>query len=139
MKRGWIVGIKEGRRNEMKKEKWYATFYARFQTPIDAMYAESALISQTPYEYHVAAKVFGRAQRRHVSQNAQNAFTGISQFLIGYIDHLGKRHSLSGQVAVTRKSGGLGPLGENFSRACDRFSNPDLEVDNMTQYLAQFV
>lgn len=123
---------------EMQKERWYGAFALKFTNEITAMEAEVTLIGQTPYRYHVAAPVFGFPNRTMVSQNAEVAFKRLSQFLVGYVDYLGRRHSMSNQVAVTRKAGGAGPVADVFARACERFSNPDLNVGTMGEFLAQF-
>jgi len=120
----------------MKQEAWWDVFNAKFQGEIAVIQTEVDTIHATPYTYHVAAKVFGYANRTMVSQEAMNAFNRLAQFVLGYIDHLGRRHSLAGQQAVTQKSGGPRGMAEAFSRACDKFTKPSTDVDSMAAFLA---
>lgn len=123
---------------EMTKERWWEAFRVRFQAEIGQIDAEVGRITANPYEYHVASRVVTTQPRRMVVQGTEAAFNRLSQFLLGYIDYLGRRHSLSGQVAITQKSGGAGPLADGFSRACSRYSkaSPTDEQTTMTQYLS---
>lgn len=123
--------------NHMRSEPWWGAFDAKFHAEVTAIDTEVGTIQGNPYEFHVAAKVFGHAARRVPSQNANKAFSSLSQYCLGYIDHLGRRHSLSGQQAITQKSGGAKGLADAFAKACDNFGKPDTDVDSMTDFLAQ--
>jgi len=121
----------------MQREAWYPAFETKFHNDIDTMTDEVNRIAAAPTTYHVASKVFGNPARTAVSVNATRSFDRLNQFLLGYLDYLGTRHPLTKQQAVTKKSQGFGPLAEAFSRACDRFGKPSMEVPGMTQFLAQ--
>lgn len=123
--------------DHMEKESWWAAFDLKFHQQIADITAEVALIHANPSSYHVAAKVYGINARLFPLPASSAAFNRLSQFALGYIDHLGRRHSLAGQQAITKKAGGMMPIAEAFSRACDRFGKPDVDVDDMTQFLAQ--
>jgi hypothetical protein len=120
----------------MAQESWWTVFEAKFHDAIAAINNEVARIIARPYEYHVASKVFGHNVRLVASADAMNAFARLCQFALGYIDHLGRRHSLSGQQAITSKSGGPRGVAEAFSRACDHLGKPDANVDSMEIFLA---
>lgn len=122
---------------EMKKESWWTAFSTKFQAQIGVIDQECVAISQNPYEYHVASLVVTGRARRMLTADSEAAFNRLSQFLLGYIDYLGRRHSLSGQVAITQKSGGIGPLAEGFSKACSKFgkANPTDAHNTMNEYL----
>jgi len=120
----------------MSQEAWWDIFLAKFTNEIDVIRNETNLVHQNPFTYHVAAKVFGYANRKTASQASLAAFNRLSQFALGYIDHLGRRHSLSGQQAITQKSGGPRGIAEAFSRACDRFGKPNVDVASMADFLA---
>jgi hypothetical protein len=122
----------------MSQESWWFLFYQKFQNAINLIEAEVDEIHKSPYDFHVAAKVFGKASRKMVSDAAVKAFNLLCQFALGYIDHLGKRHSLSGQQAITQKSGGPRGTAEAFAKACDRFGKPNTDVPDMVTFLAQF-
>jgi len=122
--------------NTMKQEAWWEAFDQKFNGEIGAINDEVAAIHSAPYTYHVAAKVFGHNQRAMASKPAMDAFNRLAQFVLGYIDHLGRRHSLAGQQAVSQKSGGARGIAEAFSRACDKFTKPSTDVDSMAAFLA---
>jgi hypothetical protein len=123
--------------NEMRKQSWWAPFNAKYHNEIASIANEVTNILAHPVNYHVAAQIFGSAGRTMVSANANTAFATLSPLLMGFIDHLGRRHPLSQQKAITNKSGGFGPLSEAFSRACDRFGKPDVNVASMVHFLGQ--
>lgn len=120
----------------MSKEPWWPAFAARFATEIAVIRAEVVLIMANPTMYHVAARVFGHPNRVMVTAPAMAAFERLSQFALGFIDHLHRNHSLRGQQAITQHSGGMTGLAEAFSRACDRFGRPDANVADMATFLA---
>jgi hypothetical protein len=122
--------------NEMRSEAWWTAFYNKFQDPVDAIANEVAAISQHPYEYHVASRVVTGNAKRDLSQVSMAAFKVLSQYALGYIDYLGRRHSLAGQKVITQKSGGQKALAETFARACDRLGRPSIDVDDMAAFIA---
>jgi hypothetical protein len=122
--------------NEMRTEPWFSEFDAKFNGEIAALTNEMGTISANPYDYHIASRVVNGQARRMLSNNAHVAFKRISQFLLGYIDHLGRRHSLSGQKAITHHSGGAKPMADAFAKACDFFGKPDTNVVDMATFLA---
>jgi len=119
----------------MHKEPWWGAFHQKFQGEIAAIDAEVLAIQANPYSYHVSSRFVGGGNRVMPSVLAMAAFNRLCQFALGYIDHLGKKHSLYGQQAITKKSGGLTGLGDAFSRACDRFGKPDHNVLDMATFL----
>jgi hypothetical protein len=119
----------------MQRESWFPVFATKFDAPIRAITDEVARIALAPTTFHVAAKVFGYPNRAVVSPNAMVGFNAINQFLLGYIDFLGARHSLHKQQAITNKAQGFGPLAEAFSRACDKFGKPSVDVAHMRAFL----
>jgi len=121
--------------NSMSQEAWWGTFYAKFSDSVDAIRGETKTVHQHGYEYHVAAKVFGHNVRRTASADSVNAFNLLCQYALGYIDHLGRRHSLSGQQAISQKSGGPRGIAEAFARACDKFGRPSVDVPSMVEFL----
>lgn len=123
---------------EMQTEGWWTAFYARFGDSVDAIDAEVLAINKTPYEYHVASRVVTGKPKKDVSENGTVAFKALSQLALGYIDHLGRKHSLSSQKVITQKSGGIKPSGEAFSKACDKFGKPDTDVADMAKFLSQY-
>jgi hypothetical protein len=122
--------------NSMAQEAWWTAFANKYANEIAAIDAEVVAIQAQPYQYHVAAKVFGFANRTPVSNNANVAFNVLCQLALGYIDHLGRRHTLSGQRAITQKSGGPRGVADAFAKACDRFGKPDTAVADMATFLA---
>lgn len=120
---------------EMESEAWWGTFYAKFQLKVDVIRQEVAAISVHPYEYHVASRVVTGQIKRDLSANSVNAFKSLVQLALGYIDHLGRRHSLFNQKVLTQKSGGNKPLADAFSRACDTLGKPDVAVDSMAIFI----
>lgn len=123
--------------NHMRSETWWDVFELKFRGAIADIDQEVTAIHLNPYAYHVAAKVFGHANRLVASVNAGKAFSILSQYCLGYIDHLGRKHSLHGQQAITTKSGGPKGLADAFAKACDNFGKPDANVENMAVFLAQ--
>lgn len=123
--------------SHMAKEPWFGAFATKFAAPIQAIADEVELILATPLVYHVSAKFLGQVARTLPSAESQGAFNTLCQFALGYIDHLGRRHSLAGQQAITKKSGGITGLGDGFSKACDKFGKPGVDVNSMTAFLAQ--
>lgn len=121
--------------DNMKQEAWWRDFNDRFGASIKMINDAVTDIRDKSYQYHVAAKVFGHVSRKTVPNEASDAFAKLSQFVLGYIDHLGRRHTLSGQQAVTAKSGGPRGIAEAFARACDMFGKPKTEVDSMRVFL----
>jgi hypothetical protein len=121
----------------MKQESWWLVFEHKYHAKIEAIDAEVAKIHTNPTHYHVAAKVLGAPDRKFASVPAVDAFNVLAQFALGYIDHLGRRHSLNGQQAITKKSGGPRGIAEAFAKACDRFGKPDVEKASMDQFLSQ--
>jgi len=124
--------------NEMQTEGWYQAFYNKFQDHIKMIYLEIGTIGQHPYEFHVASRVVTGKPKRDLSNESLLAFKTLSQLALGYIDHLGRKHSLAGQKVITQKSGGMKPAAEAFSKACDRFGRPDTDVKDMAVFLDQF-
>jgi hypothetical protein len=120
----------------MRQEPWFHVFEAKFHENIVTIQEETALVHQTPYEYHVASKVFGYNARKHATAKSLLAFAELAQYALGYIDHLGRRHSLSGQQAITSKSGGPRGISDAFAKACDRFGKPSTDVESMAEFLA---
>lgn len=119
----------------MAQESWWTAFELKFHADIGIIDVEVGRIHARPYEYHVASKVFGHNVRLTASQQAMDAFNRLCQFVLGYIVHLGRRHSLSGQQAITTKSGGARGLSEAFAKACDTFGTPKVTTDTMTAFL----
>lgn len=123
---------------EMQSEGWYQPFYEKFEKHISVIYSEINEIKKSPYQYHVASRVVTGLPKIDLSDDSIQAFKGLCQLALGYIDHLGKKHSLSGQKVITQKSGGVKPVSEAFSKACDRFGRPDANVADMVTFLSQF-
>jgi hypothetical protein len=123
---------------EMQTEGWWQPFYEKFDDHIKMIYLEVEEIKKMPYSYHVASRVVTGKPKLDVSLQATTAFKTLSQLALGYIDHLGRKHSLSGQKVITKKSGGMKPVAEAFSRACDRFGKPSADVPNMATFLSSF-
>lgn len=120
---------------EMQSEAWWGTFLAKFQVPIGQIAAEVTTIAANPYEYHVASRVITGNPKRDLSANSIAAFKSLVQFALGYIDHLGRRHSLHGQKVLTQKSGGPKALADAFARACDTLGKPAVNVANMATFI----
>jgi hypothetical protein len=120
---------------EMKNEAWYSAFAERFGTDIAIIDKEVKTILVNPYAYHVSSRVLTGNPKLDLSIASENAFKTLCQVALGYIDHLGRRHSLSNQKVITLKSGGIKPVAEAFSKACDKFGKPSTDVDTMRQFL----
>jgi len=123
--------------NQMTLEPWWDAFNHKFMNEITEIDTEVARIHAAPLTYHVSARVLGHNARVMTRPEAEAAFKRLCQFALGYIDHLGRRHSLAGQQAVTKKSGGPTGLADAFSKACDKFGKPSADVVDMTAFLAQ--
>jgi hypothetical protein len=123
---------------EMQTEGWWQPFYEKFKNHIQMIYFEIGEIDKNPYAYHVASRVVTGKPKLDISNQANIAFKNLSQLALGYIDHLGRRHSLSGQKVITKKSGGMKPVAESFSRACDKFGKPNADVPSMEVFLQEF-
>jgi hypothetical protein len=121
--------------NQMAKEQWWPAFAQKFAISINDLDAEVALIAANPLTYHISARVLGANARAMPSNAGNDAFTKLCQYALGYIDHLGRKHSLSGQQAITKKSNGMTGLADAFSKACDKFGKPTTDVDTMAQFL----
>jgi hypothetical protein len=119
----------------MHQEIWWGVFEQRFSNEIKAIEDETAKIHVNPFAYHVAAKVYGETNRKMASTESLKAFAVLCQFALGYIDHLGRRHSLSGQEAITQKSGGPRGSSDAFAKACDKFGKPGVDVATMAEFL----
>lgn len=119
----------------MAQETWFGQYEKKFAEELHIVSEEHRRVNEHPMDYHVASKVLAGTQRRAISSEFMKAFSRISQTLLGYIDHLGRKHSLYGQKVITSKAGGLSPLGETFSSACDKFSKLSLEGLNMRTLL----
>jgi len=121
--------------NEMRNEGWWSSFENKFGASILAIKNEVELINISPYEYHVASRVVTGKAKKDLSEQSIVAFKTLCQLALGYIDYLGRRHSLSNQKVITQKSGGQKPIAEAFSRACDKFGKPDTEVASMQVFI----
>lgn len=90
------------------------------------------LVHSDPYRYHVASKVITGKARKLPEQLNYEVFTRLAPIALGYIDYLGRKHSLSGQRAITQKYGGIDPAVEMWSRAFDEYGPPnakDYDID----------
>lgn len=123
---------------EMTTESWYGIFSKKYTAEIAAVHEEVERISQNPYAFHIASRIVTGGPKIDLSERAKKSFTVLSQFALGYIDHLGKKHSLSNQKVITKNSGGMKPVAEAFSKACDQLGRPSVEVDNMEDFFKQF-
>jgi hypothetical protein len=122
----------------MKKEQWYGAFNTKFRVNIERIQAEVATIATRPYEFHVSSRIVTGQAKRTISNDATIAFNRLSQYALGYIDYLGRKHSLSGQRAVTSKAGGMSALAETFSKACTTFASVKVTGDSMEAFLNSF-
>lgn len=122
---------------EMRTEGWWGSFEAKFQAHVDTLANEATTIALNPYEYHVASLVLTSQPKRNISPASLVSFNRLSQFMLGYLDHIGRRHPLSNQKVITSKSGGLKPLAESFARACDKYGKPGTDPNTMALYLTQ--
>jgi hypothetical protein len=121
--------------NEMHTEGWWTPFSVKFQAPIAVITQEVATIAANPYEYHVASRVLTGVGKRNLTDQSLAAFTTLAQYALGYIDHLGKRHSLAGQKVLTQKTGGPKALADAFAKACDTLGKPSVNVASMTDFI----
>lgn len=122
--------------SEMNKESWYGAFQTKFQAQITEIDNAVTAIGNAPYEHHVATSFITAQPRQYVQAPAKNAFDKLSQFALGYIDFLGKKHSLAGERAVTSHSGGMGSVANQFSKACQKYSAGDFNAATMKDWLA---
>jgi hypothetical protein len=120
---------------EMNKEAWFGAFQAKFQAQIADIDTAVQAVAAHPYEYHVATSFITGQPRRFVTPQAKNAFDKLSQFALGYIDFLGRKHSLAGEKAVTSHSGGMGSVANQFSKACQKYSAGDFTAATMREWL----
>jgi hypothetical protein len=119
----------------MKNETWYPHYAQKFADQIEVIEEQASIIEETPMDYHVAAPLFTGNQRKMITSLYMPAFNRISQHLLGYLDYLGRGNSLSGQKALTAKSGGMTKIGEIFSKACERLSGIDLTDMSMREFI----
>jgi hypothetical protein len=96
-----------------------------------------ASIRQNPFAYHVASKVITGQPRVLPLQADYEAFARLAPIALGYIDYLGRRHSLSGQKAITQKYGGIDPAVEMWSRAFDEYGPPNAKDYTLDEFFAQ--
>jgi len=94
-------------------------------------------ISSDPYAFHVASKVILGVPRKMPSQREYETFATLAPIALGYIDYLGRRHSLSGQKAITQKYGGIDPAVEMWSRAFDEYGPPNAKDYDLDEFFAQ--
>lgn len=121
---------------EMNKEGWFGAFATKYAADITALNDEVTAIGTNPYDYHVSTAFITANARRYVSAQGIAAFTKLSQLALGYIDFLGKKHSLAGEKAITSHSGGMGSLATQFSKACQKYSAGDFTAATMKEWLA---
>jgi len=119
----------------MEAELWWKSYDEKFTQEVQAIREEKKRIAIKPYEYHVASKVLAGCPQLKLSENFTKAFNRISQHLLGFVDNLGKRHTLSGQMSVTSHAHGMTKLGENFSRACDKLNFIDISNMDMSNFI----
>jgi hypothetical protein len=120
---------------EMSTETWWGSFNAKFLADINEIAVQVALIHQHPYEYHVAARTLTGNPKRDLRETFNPAFERLSQFCLGYLDHLGRRHALTHQQSVTHHCGGPKALADTFARACDRLGRPSIEGVTMVEFI----
>jgi len=120
---------------EMSNEGWYSIFYDKFRNDIQEIQAETLEIAKKPYEYHVASRVVTGKVKKDLTASSLKSFKVLCQYALGYIDHLGRRHSLASQKVITQKSGGQKPIAEAFAQACDKFGKPDTNVASMEAFI----
>jgi len=96
-------------------------------------------IHDDPYAYHVASKVLCGKERKVISESAMLAFRNLAAIALGYVKFLGKKHSLSGQQAVTQKYGGVDPLVDMWSDAFDRFGLPSVSKLDVDTFFAEIM
>lgn len=123
---------------EMATESWYGIFSKKYNEEISVIQAEVANIGNNPYQFHIASRIVTGEPKLDLSEKAKKSFIILSQFALGYIDHLGRRHSLSNQKVITKNSGGMKPVAEAFSKACDKLGQPSVEVRTMEDFFKQF-
>jgi hypothetical protein len=120
----------------MKGEAWYDAFEERYHDQVQIITQEVDQISRNPYEYHVASRVIAGAPKRDVSNKAMRAFKDISQIMLGYIEYLGNRHSLSGQKVITSKAGGKRSIADQYAAVFHRFARQDISADRPKELFA---
>lgn len=120
---------------EMNKEGWFGAFSTKYAAEIQALNAEVTAIGTNPYDYHVSTAFITAHARRMVSPQGAAAFAKLSQLALGYIDFLGRKHSLAGEKAITSHSGGMGSLATQFSKACQKYSAGNFNAESMQEWL----
>jgi hypothetical protein len=113
--------------NDMKRHALWERLYDWKKLQLQVITAEVKIIELSPYSYHVASKVLCGQERRMISKEATEAFLELAPIALGYIRFLGKKHSLSGQQAVTRKYGGIDPACEMWGEAFEKYGLPNLK------------
>lgn len=123
--------------NAMEKEVLWKSIGVKFESDVDVINREVALIRKNPYDYHVSSRCINGNPRTMVSAEAMNSFNKLSQLALGYLEYLGTKHSLYGQKAVTAKAGGIGPAAETWEDAFNEYGTPDIRNLSTAEFLAE--
>jgi hypothetical protein len=117
---------------DMRRHALWTKVETYFAEPLALLREVCSLIHASPYKFHVASKVLAAGPRVIPDAKYYEAFQKLAACALGYIDYLGKKHSLAGQKAITQKYGGMDPAADMWSRAFDEYGLPsarDLDVD----------
>jgi len=100
---------------------------------------EVEIIHADAYAYHVASKVLCGKERKMITDKAMEAFHALAPIALGYVQYLGKKHSLYGQKAVTQKYGGMDPLVEMWSDAFEKFGLPNIKKMDVDTFFMEIM
>jgi hypothetical protein len=117
---------------DMKRHALWSRIATFAAIPLEKLSAICRVIHANPYAFHVASKVICGKPREMPTEDDYKMFQDLAPIALGYIDYLGRRHSLAGQRAITQKYGGIDPAVEMWSKAFDQYGLPsakDYDVD----------
>jgi len=110
--------------DDMKRHSLWDRIRDFKSNELNELYEVCDDIRAHPYRHHVASKVITGKARIIPDARFYTSFSSLAPIALGYIDYLGRRHSLSGQRAITQKYGGIDPAVEMWSRAFDEYGPP---------------
>lgn len=121
---------------DMERHALWQRIRQQYNAPIQRLLAFCDKVDNAPFRYHVASRVLTGESRLMPEQEDYETFRMLAPIALGYIDYLGRRHSLSGQKAITQKYGGIDPSVEMWSRAFDEYGPPSAKDYDVEGFFA---
>lgn len=122
--------------DDMRRHSLFGKILDHVQGPLADLTELCRAIHAAPFRYHVASMVLTGQARIIPDKKYYDMFTMLAPIALGYIDYLGRKHSLAGQKAITQKYGGSDPAVDMWSRAFDEYGPPSAKDYDVNGFFA---